>query len=209
MASVALAGVLVVSTVSFTFDAARAENSAARLSSTLGKLLPPTVDALDRQAPGGHNGRYLVTWFDPVSIGAQGFGLLNELERRGFHVGARKTFIAGIRSHRVLDPADATAEVHLAVASDIATWRARPGARQVAYADPRSPSERAEFERLRRASIREMRAAGLLVLVPAIDNSLFTTMVDTRVPERTRERLIRMRDLGLPTAVFVAPPVTR
>ena len=138
-ASVALVGVVVASTVSFTVDAARAENSAARLSATLGKLLPPTVDALDRRAPGGRNGRYLVTWFDPVSIGAQGFGLLNELERRGFDVGARKTFIAGIRSHRLVDPADATAEVHLAVASDIATWRARPGARQVAYVDPRSP----------------------------------------------------------------------
>jgi len=148
----------------------------------------------------------LVTWFDPVSIGAQGFGLLNELERRGFDVGARKIFLAGVRSHRVLDPADAAAEVHLSVGSDIAIWRARPGAREVAYVDPRSPAERAEFERLRREAIDGLQAAGLITLVPAVDNSLFTTILDSRVPERPRLLMTRMRDLGLPTAVFVAPP---
>ena len=204
--SVALVAVVIVSTASFTVDAARAEDPAPRLSTTLGKLVPPTADALARRSPNGRNGRYLVTWFDPVSIGAQGFGLLNELERRGFHVGARKIFLAGVRSHRVLDPADAAAEVHLSVGSDIAIWRARPGAREVAYVDPRSPAERAEFERLRREAIDGLQAAGLLTLVPAVDNSLFTTILDSRVPDRPRLLMTRMRDLGLPTAVFVAPP---
>jgi len=206
--SVALLCAVIVSTTAFTFDAARAEDPAPRLSATLGKLVPPTADALARR-PQGRNGRYLVTWFDPVSIGAQGFGLLNELERRGFDVGARKIYLAGVRSHRILDPSDASAEVHLAVGADIETWRARPGAREVAYVDPRSPAERVEYERLRRQAIRGLQAAGLVALVPAVDNSLFTTIIDSRVPERPRELMIRMRDLGLPTAVFVAPPDTR
>ena len=207
--SAALVGVVVVSTASFTVDAARAEIPAPRLSATLAELVPPTAEALAGRAPEGRDGRYLVTWFDPVSIGAQGFGLLNELERRGFDVGARKTFVAGTRSHRVLDPSDAAAEVHLAVGADIDTWRARPGANEVAYVDPRSPGERAEFERLRREVIRDLRAAGLFALVPAVDNSLFTTIIDVRVPARPRALMTRMRDLGLPTAVFVAPPDIR
>ena len=127
----------------------------------------------------------------------------------GFDVGARKIYLAGVRSHRILDPSDASAEVHLAVGADIETWRARPGAREVAYVDPRSPAERVEYERLRRQAIRGLQAAGLVALVPAVDNSLFTTIIDSRVPERPRELMIRMRDLGLPTAVFVAPPDTR
>ena len=204
--SVALVGVAVVSTVSFTVDAARAQVPAPRLSATLGELVPPTADALAQRAPDGKDGRYLVTWFDPVSIGAQGFGLLNELERRGFDVGSRKTFVAGTRSHRVIDPSDAAAEVHLAVGSDIDTWRARPGAQEVAYVDPRSPAERAEYERLRREAIRGLRDVGLFALVPAVDNSLFTTIIDARVPEGPRQLMTRMRVLGLPTAVFVAPP---
>jgi hypothetical protein len=204
--SVALVAVVVVSTVSFTVDAARAENPAPRLSATLGELVPPTADALARWTPGGRKGRYLVTWFDPVSIGAQGFGLLNELERRGFDVGARKIFVAGVRSHRLVDPSEAAAEVHLAVGSEIQTWRARPGARQVAYVDPRSPAERVEFDRLRREAIRGLQEAGLAVLVPAVDSSLFTTILDSRVPERPRALMTRMRELGLPTAVFIAPP---
>jgi hypothetical protein len=203
--AVALVAVVIVSTISFTIDAARAEDPAPRLSTTLGKLVPPTADALAR-APYGRNGRYLVTWFDPVSIGAQGFGLLNELERRGFDVGARKIFVAGVRSHRLLDPADAAAEVHLAVGSEIETWRTRPGARQVAYVDPRSRAERAEFDRLRREAIRGLQAAGLATLVPSVDSSLFTTILDSRVPEGPRKLMTRMRELGLPTAVFVAPP---
>ena len=204
--SVALLCAIIVSTTAFTVDAARAEDPAPRLSATLGRLVPPTVDALAARPPDGRHGRYLVTWFDPVSIGAQGFGLLNELERRGFDVGARKIYLAGVRSHRILDPSDASAEVHLAVGSDIATWRARPGAQEVAYVDPRSSAERVEFDRLRRQAIRGLRAVGLVALVPAVDNSLFTTILDSRVPERPRELMIRMRDLGLPTAVFVAPP---
>jgi hypothetical protein len=80
---------------------------------------------------------------------------------------------------------------------------------EVAYIEPRSAAQRVEYERLRREAIRELQAAGLTSLVPAVDNSLFTTIIDTRVPDRAREVMTRMRDLGLPTAVFVGPPEIR
>ena len=208
-ASLGLVGVVVASTVSFAFDAARAQVPSPRLSETLGGLVPGTAHALAQRAAGSHDKRYLVTWTDPLSIGAQGFGLLNELERRGFNVGAQRIYTAGVRSHRVLDPADAAAEVHLSVGSDIETWRARPGVQEVAYADARSPSQRADYDRLRREVIAELQAAGLSSLVPAVDRSLFTAAIDARVSERARNRMVRMSEIGLPRAVFIGPPRDR
>jgi hypothetical protein len=206
--TVALAGVVVVSTALFTADATRARAPVPKLSFILGELLPSTVDAL-RHTPGGAgHARYVVTWSDPAYIGAQGFGLLNELDRRGLHVGALPPYRAAATTHRVLDPMKATEEVHLSVGTaDIQTWRAKRGVRQVAYVDGRSPAERAEYERLRLLTIDELRAAGVPQLVPRIDDNLFVVLFDTRVPKATRDRVARMSALGVPTAVFVGPPL--
>jgi hypothetical protein len=208
LVSVALLAIVAVSTVAFGVHAARAERPAPTLSDTLGRLVPPTATALAGE-PAGRGGPYLVTWYDPISIGAQGFGLLNELERRGFHVGARQLFTAGVRAHRVVVPTRAAAEVHLAVGPDIAVWRATPGARQVAYVDRRTAAEKAEYARLRVRAIRLLRRAGVDVLVPAVDNSLFTTIIDARVPPAAVPMLTRMHDIGLPTAVFIGPRPAR
>jgi hypothetical protein len=234
--SFALATVAVLSTALFAVDAAQAKAPEPRLSKTLGRLVPPTVRALDRRPgpDGGRNGRYLLTWADPVSIGAQGVGLLNELDRRGFDGGVIEIHGPGATTHRVLDPAKATAVVHLSIGPDIQTWRAKPGVpcsrcaddisrfqaeiqkwqakpgvQLVAYVDPRSPQERAEYERLRSRAIRELQAAGLPDLVSAVDGNLFTTVLDPRLPKRTKDRLARMLALGLPAAVFVGPPGTQ
>jgi hypothetical protein len=208
-ANLALVVIVVASSVSFAFDAARAQLPSPGLSETLGRLVPGTADALAHRTTGDRDARYLVTWTDPLAIGAQGFGLLNELERRGFNVGAPRIYTAGVRSHRVLDPSDAAAEVHLAVGNDIETWRARPGVEEVAYVDTRSQAQRADYERLRGQVIAELRASGLSSLVPAVDSSLFTTTIDNRVPARTRDRMVRMTEIGLPRAVFIGPPRVR
>jgi hypothetical protein len=209
VAGVALAGIVVASTAAFSVDAARAELPSPRLSATLGLLVPDTARALAARARGAPHERYLVTWTDPLSIGAQGFGLLNELERRGFDVGAQHIYTAGVRSHRVLDPRRASAEVHLSVGTDIDEWRGRPGVRLVAYSDPRTPAQRAEYRRLRREVIAALGAEGLAPLVPAVDRSLFTTAIDLRVSERARRKMVRMTEIGLPRAVFIGPPRMR
>jgi hypothetical protein len=206
--ALALGAVIVASTVSFAFDARRAEAPSADLSATLGALVPGTARALAQRA-GRDQGRYLVSWTDPLAIGAQGFGLLNELERRGFDVGASRIYTAGVRAHRVVDPAAAAAEVHLSVGSDIDVWRARPGAQQVAFLDTRSAPERAEYARLRAAVIVDLERAGLAKLVPGVDTSLFTTTIDPRVPKRAHDRMVRMIAIGLPRAVFIGPPIVR
>ena len=61
----------------------------------------------------------------------------------------------------------------------------------------------AEFGRLRVRVIDDLQAAGLSDLVPRVDDNLFVVTVDERLRRPTRDRLVRMFDLGLPTAVFV------
>jgi hypothetical protein len=206
-ATLALAGVTALSTLLFTIDAAYVNPPAPELSRITAALATPTAAALDEgTAPGGgRDGRYLVTWDDPISLGSTGFGLLLELERRGFDVGAVEFYRVWATPHRVMGPAEATAEVHLAVGADIETWRAAPGAEQVAYVDPRSRAERAEYRRLRAHAVDALNAAGLADLAQGVDENLFTTSLDPRVPQQARDGIVRMLGLGLPSAVFVGP----
>jgi hypothetical protein len=203
-----LAAVVALFSALTTVDATSVDFPARRLSDTLSALVPPTAHALEQpSAPGGgRDGRYLVTLRDPVDIGATGYGLMNELDRRGFDIGVIEAFGPGATRYRVRDPADATGVVHLAIGSeDIAAWRAKPDVREVARTDPRTRQERAEFARLRAEVIEEFNAAGLSDLVRTVDENLFGLSLNTRVPESTRQKLVRMTTLGLPAAVFIGP----
>ena len=203
-----LIGVAMLFSALFTYDATSADVPAPRLSHTLGVLVRPTAAALDRSsAPGGgRDGLYLVTLRDPVDIGAMGYGLVNELDRRGFDIGVLDIYGPGATRYRVIDPAEATGVVHLAIGpDDIDVWRAKPGTRQVAHTDPRTPKERAEYQGLRTQVIDELSAAGLTDLVPTVDDNLFGLSLNTRVPDSARQKLVRMTNLGLPAAVFIGP----
>jgi hypothetical protein len=201
--------VLIVVTVSFTVrlavDASDVDVPDPKLSATLGKIVPPTAAAL--RAEGRHDAQYLVTWRDPATLGAGGYALLNELERLGFDVGVPADIEPGATKHRVLDPSQATAEVHLAAGGDIDTWRARADAREIAAVDPRSQADRARYERLRERVIASLRARGLDDLAERVDESVFSTAFDNRISARERALLTRMLDIGLPPAVFLANPV--
>jgi hypothetical protein len=204
----ALVAVVLVFSALFTYDATSTDVPAARLSHTLGVLVRPTAAALERPGVpgGGRDGLYLVTVRDPVDIGAMGYGLMNELDRRGFDFGVIEGFGPGAGRHRVIDPSAASGVVHLAIgADDIEVWRAKPGVREVARTDPRTPLQRAEYRHLRAQVIDELQAAGLGDLVPTVDENLFGVSLNTRVPDSVRRKLIRMTDLGLPAAVFIGP----
>lgn len=193
----------VLGAVVLTVDAADAERSEERLSATLGALVGPTRSALDED-----DGVYLVTWSDAAHFGSQGYGLVSELERAGFDVGALEPYRVPITDHRVVDPDDAAAMVTLANGPWIERWRRTPGAVEVAFVDPRSPAETEAFEQLRSGAINGLRDAGLDELVPLVDGNLFGASIDARLPPEVEDRLARMLDLGLPTAVFVSPPGT-
>jgi hypothetical protein len=205
--SVFLAGTTLVVTTLFAINAAKVESPTPRLAEQLRVLVGPTVTALERRPgpDGGRRGRYLVTFNDPNSIGAQAFGLMNELERQGFDVGAPDAYRSPVTPHRVLNAARATAIVHLAFGSDIEKWRALPGAQEIAYSDPRNARERAHYDQLYREVVAELNAAGLSSLAPQIQANLFSDSLNPRVPIKIRTQLGLLDDLGLPAAVFVAP----
>jgi uncharacterized membrane protein len=203
-----LVGIVVLFSALAAADATRVDFPLPRSSETLSVLVPPTVDALDEpSAPGGGpDGRYLVTGTDPAGAGATGFGLLNELDRRGFDVGMIAALGPEATRYHVRDPADATGVVHLATGfADIAAWRAKPGVREVARTDPRTPLEQAEFSRLRAEVIYDLNAAGLPELGRTVDVNLFRLGNNRRVPALTRLKLARMMTLGLKEAVFIGP----
>ncbi len=204
-----LGGVLVLALVLFTIDSTVVESPDPKVSEVLGELVRPTVRALDNGTVpgGGPHGRYQVTWVDPVNIGGPGYGLLNELERSGFKVGLPDVYGAIVTKDRVMDAKDSTAVVHLSVGQrDIDIWRAKPGVVEVAAVDPRNARQQAEYQRLRKKVIRELTAAGLPDLVQNVDNNLFMATFQPQVPEEIQPPLIRMINLGQPSAIFVGPP---
>jgi hypothetical protein len=205
-----LAAVLVVSAVLFAVDAADAQPPAPRLSSTLGAVVGPTATAL-REGVGaadGPDGRYVITWEDALHIGSQAYGLVSELERRGFTVGMTSGLVVPNTKYRTIDPRTATAEVHFATGVHIAPWESMPDAVKVVEVDPRTPAEVRRFESLRAEAIRQLEAQGNDEVVPLVDQNLFGASIQRSVPSSTRKLLAEMLDLGLPTAVFIAPAGT-
>lgn len=194
----------------FALDARDVEPPTPRLSATLGRLVRPTVRAIEQGTVpgGGPDGRYQVTVVDPYSINAPAYGLVSELERAGIRAGFEDNdaFRAIVRDRRIVPKADATAVVHYAVGADIDAWAAKPGAVLVREVDPRSPAEVAEAERLRTGIIERLRAGGREDLVPTVDSNLFSATFRPDVPEDAQRLMLRLLDIGLPAAVFVGPP---
>ena len=209
-AGVTLIGVVVLFCGRLTWTAPSAGHSDALISDELRAVVPGTVAALDRGVGGakGHDGRYLVAWDDAAYIGSPGYGLLNELDRRGFDVGA----IDGLRviatPHRVVSEAEATARIELTSGIWVERWRALPGATEVAFVDPRTPAQQMRFAQLRSEVITLLRARGLDDLVGKVDDNLFGAAIDSRVYQDPdfQPRFGEMLQLGVPIGVFLAPP---
>jgi hypothetical protein len=202
-----LAGGLVAVLAVFTNAAARVDVMSPRLNAQLAALTPPTVDALASLERQGRRGPYLVTWLpEAQSIGAPGYGLLNELLREGFDAKAGEVFRPGATRYHVIDPAAGTLQVHLATGVDIACWRSDARYGEVAYYEPKSPGERVEFDVLHAGVLADLEALGLASeLGHEVDDNLFMLALSPRVPAQTRARMERMLELGLPAAVFIGP----
>ncbi|HEY2813143.1 MAG TPA: hypothetical protein VGJ03_06755 [Acidimicrobiales bacterium] len=209
-----LGAFVVISSGALAVDARNAKPPAPELSSVLASVMPPTEQALlDHQGTAtGKDGRYSVTWTDALYIGSQGYGIVLELERNGFTAGVPSYARVPMTTSRVVETSDATAVIHLATGLFIDQWRAKPGAVEVAYVDPRTPEQQAEFARLRGEAIQMLHDAGLDDIIPNVDANLFGAAIDDRLTspqnQPIQERLQSMLDLGMPTAIFLAPPGT-
>jgi hypothetical protein len=207
-AGYAAAGLAVVVSLASAIAFAGADHPEERLSAAVGALAGPTYDAVvdGTGAATGPDGAYLVRWSDAADIGSPGFGLLNELERRGLDVAADEYFAVQVTDHRTRPRAEADAQIHLATGSYIDRWRAVPEAVEVATYDPRTPEQRAEADEVRARFGARLESEGLGELVPLIDTNLFGMSVDTRLSAADHEDLSRLIELGQPMVVFIAPP---
>ena len=186
-----------------------AEHPEERLSTAVGSLAGPTYDAVVAGvgAATGEDGRYLVRWSDAADIGSPGFGLLDELERRGLDVAADEYFRVPATEHRTRRRADADAQIHLA------TGRLRRHAGEPSRTPSRSlrtiPAPTSSGPSTRRSAARSSSvstAKASTDLVPLVDTNLFGMSIDTRLSAADQRDLGRLIELGQPMAVFVAPP---
>jgi hypothetical protein len=194
----------VASSVAF----ADAHHPEDRLSRAVGALVGPTYQAVvdGVGAATGVDGVYLVRWSDAADIGSPGFGLLDELERRGLDVAADEFFHVPVTDHRVRPRSEAVAQIHLATGGYVDVWRGVPSAVEVAGYDPRTPEQRRDYRRTRRRFIARLKAEGLGDLVPLVDTNLFGMSVDTRLSAADQDDLTHLIELGQPMVVFIAPP---
>jgi hypothetical protein len=207
-ATAAAAVVMLAGAAALTLDAASAEPPAASVSRVIGLLAQDTIGAIEAgTAPGGGpDGRYLLRWEDLELPQGHADGLLLELERHGLSVGVDDAHSLLDGDHRVMRPSDATAVVTFVEgANALARWRDDPTAVEVASAAP-TPADAAEFDRLQRESSATLRADGLDVLADRLDvGNMWGVLVDERLPARVLPPLMRMVELGLPAAMFIAP----
>ena len=130
----------------------------------------------------GPTARYVVRWSDAADIGSPGFGLLDELERRGLDVAADEYFHVPVTDHRVAaagrgrrpDP-PGHGRVHRCLAG---------GARGRRGGHVRPPDARAagaSTPAVRARLIDRLAAEGSADLVPLVDTNLFGMSVDTRL----------------------------
>jgi len=190
-----------------TMDVQGAGSAVPTVSTQVAALAPAAADALlrgDGKNTGGH-GRYLVTWSETLRLAGEGWGLVNELERRGLDVGVPWQFSTVFTKHRVRDPKEATARVHLATGGWIDQARTIPGAVQIAYWDGRSPEALQEFERNRATMVEALRGIGRQDVADQIDRQLDRSFVPGLNPMLAFV-VTRMGEIGVPAAVFVLPP---
>ncbi|MCB1039657.1 MAG: hypothetical protein KDA94_09040, partial [Acidimicrobiales bacterium] len=161
-------------------------------------LAPATVRALPQDR------RYLVAWDDPVYLGGLGFGLLLDLERHGFDVGAAPQYEAAVEPHRVRCPGGYDALVTVVTGPQaIAAWKQRPGAQLIAEVGARPGFDYDQtFEALRE----ELERAGTTRTPEQLERSLSGVVLNPANSPRVRELASALVDNDVPSAVFVQDP---
>lgn len=202
-----LAAVGLLVTGRFAASAWTSPHADAPVAAELAAVVDQVAAGLDARegVATGHAGRYLVTWSDAFHIGSQGYGLLNELERRSFDVGVGYGARVPATAHRVLDPAQATARIQLVTGVHVERWRRLSSAVELASIDPRRAPDRVEQARLRREVLASLQRLGLDDVASEVDDNLFGAAIDERVPDAMQRKMGRMLEIGAPMAIFVAP----
>ena len=182
---------------------ATADISSPRYSRTVQAIMPRLTEQLDRHQ------RYLVEWDDPVALGGIGFGVMLDLQSKGFDVGALPPYSAAAEPHRVRTEAQADRILHVVTGpAGIARWRSTPGARELVAVDVRTPAEVARARRAHDQLLAGLRRLGRTKdLQQADQGPLFPLFLDESLPEDLRRLVAEQIEYFPGTAVFeTAPP---
>ena len=194
------AAVSVVAAVQMADD----ELPAVRNSRLIGVVTAQAAGELD------DDGRYLVRWHDPASLGAVGFGAVLELERRGFTAGVDAFRECGALPHRVMPEETATAVLWVVTGEKaIDAFRARADATELGFYDQRTRVEQAAALAMREEMEDRLTELGLADLIPALDTQYGLApfvIGDAPVPQDFKNLAAAYNELRLPMAMFAVAP---
>lgn len=153
---------------------------------------------------------YLLRWHDPAGLGGPGFGLMLEMERRGFNFGSDSWTRFAVLQHRVYDEATVTAVLWLVTGdASIEKFRARGDGEEIAYFDPRTPEQAARSDEVRARIIEWLGELGRQDLIDGMDNQYGNAALiaaSSELPDELDRLVGEYTDLRLPGAVFQVAP---
>ena len=152
--------------------------------------------------------RYLLRWHDPAALGGVAYGLVLEMERRGFHLGVDPIARAAAQPFRVQSEETANAVLWFVTGEiSIARFMARSGAERLAAFDPRSPSEQRRSDVVRAEIEGRLEQLGRADLIEQLDEPYGTANIRFFVdlPTDLHDLVVEYNDLRVPGAVFEVP----
>ena len=148
---------------------------------------------------------YLVTWDDPAYLGGLGFGLILDLERRGFTVGAEPRFSTAVEPRRVLCPGEYDAVLTTVTGrAALAKWDAIAGAERVASVDLRASTD--GYDRAMAELKAALAADGRVLTSEEIEQQMNLLVLDPAQPEAVAEAASRLVLGGVPSAIYLQDP---
>lgn len=201
--AVACVGLSGYASTATTIASAHERVPSPRNSALVGGVTDEAVLALDPA------GRYLVRWYDPVSLGGIPYGVLLELERRGYTVGVDAVNSAGALPQRVMPEETASAVLWVVTGQPaIDAFRARTDSTELGFFDQRNPAEAVRSDALRAELVQRLDELGLHCLVPTLDTQYGLAPLvigNAPVPPDVRTIAAEYNTIGLPAAVFSVP----
>jgi hypothetical protein len=149
---------------------------------------------------------YVVRWSDPVALGALGFGTILELGRSGLDVGADPPFATAVLPANVIAPGSADRSLWVVTGDRIDTMRRMDDVEELGFVDVRTPAERRRVSELRTEVRRRLQEVGGDELASTLDAGYWNVILAEGYPPDLAPSMAELGDLGLPSAIFSAPP---
>lgn len=174
------------------------------------KLVGGLVDGLvDGASPLDRSPQYLLRWHDPAGLGGVGFGLVLELERRGYRVGTDSWTRYAVLPFRVVPEAQADRLLWVIVGTkNIDAFAARADATLVARFDPRTPDQVRRSDEARAHIEQRLAELGRDDLLARIDGQFGNASLiaaGRELPADVNEAVSVYTELRLPAAMFTTP----